>query len=322
MPATLVQSHIFYGTGGGPGGGTGGSIGTVTAGNTLVIIVSSRCTVVTAPIVISSILSENSLWTAVPTQAQDDATTFNNISIFHASIVSSGADIISCMEDNDTDATVTMVVLEFSGVKTSSPKHAAASAIGVTGNPITGSVTTTAKELLVGACTYIGTSVVASSGFTEVYNDATAPRTQVEYRTDPSGSQTVGWTGTVLTDWIAVAVSFKIQVPTAPSVLAGTAVGSTEIDLTWTDNSNNEDNFSLDRADAGTSFLTNLVTTTPAANAISASVTGLSASTSYDFRIKAVNAGGSSSYSSTLTKSTNAPSVPSNRLGLSIGIGL
>lgn len=78
--------------------------------------------------------------------------------------------------------------------------------------------------------------------------------------------------------------------PAAPTNLKGTA-GSTNVNLTWTDNSNNETGFIVERSLDGKTWT---YVTTTAANATSYNVTGLSAYTSYWFRVRATNQYGDS----------------------------
>ena len=96
--------------------------------------------------------------------------------------------------------------------------------------------------------------------------------------------------------------------PAAPSALTATATSTTQINLTWADNSNNETGFQIQRATNNT-FTTGLVTTTPAANATSASITGLTANTQYFFRVRAVNGTLNSAYSNTANATTQATST-------------
>lgn len=80
--------------------------------------------------------------------------------------------------------------------------------------------------------------------------------------------------------------------PAAPSAFAGKALTSTSLELTWKDNSANEDGFEIQGRLGGTSTWYPLVTM--AANATSVTVTQLGANTSYDFQIRAIaqSAGG------------------------------
>jgi transcriptional regulator CtsR len=85
------------------------------------------------------------------------------------------------------------------------------------------------------------------------------------------------------------------SVPTAPSSLKATAVSSTQINLTWLDNSANEFGFSIERkmgVSGAWAPVTNL-----GINVTSYSSTGLMAGTTYYYRVRAFNAAGRSSYS-------------------------
>jgi len=97
--------------------------------------------------------------------------------------------------------------------------------------------------------------------------------------------------------------------PNAPSGLTASAASSSEVNLSWTDNSANEESFELVRATDST-FANNLVTTTLAANTTSRSITGLVAGTTYYFRVRATNSSGSSAYSSTASVATSPSSPP------------
>jgi hypothetical protein len=86
--------------------------------------------------------------------------------------------------------------------------------------------------------------------------------------------------------------------PNAPTNLIVTANSSSQITVTWTDNATNETSYSLDRA-TDSNFTQNLVTQTLTQDTTSSVATGLSAATTYYFRVKAVNPAGSSNYSNT-----------------------
>ena len=89
--------------------------------------------------------------------------------------------------------------------------------------------------------------------------------------------------------------------PAAPGGLRVAAIASGRIDLAWTDNSNNEDQFRIDRSvDSVTwSYLS-----MAKANAISYSDTGLAASRKYYYRIRSENSFGNSDYSNTVGAKT------------------
>ena len=93
-----------------------------------------------------------------------------------------------------------------------------------------------------------------------------------------------------------------IPTPRAPTNLTATAVSSSQINLSWTDNSNNETGFVINRTQ-DPSKLWNYVTTV-AANVKSYSDTGLHASTTYFYRVQAINAGGGSAWSNTASAKT------------------
>ncbi len=93
-----------------------------------------------------------------------------------------------------------------------------------------------------------------------------------------------------------------------PTSLLLTAVNTTQINLTWADGSINETGFQIERSlTTGTGFT--LVTTT-AANAISFSNTGLTAGTTYFYRVRAVNANGTSAYTAESSIATIAAGAP------------
>jgi hypothetical protein len=99
-----------------------------------------------------------------------------------------------------------------------------------------------------------------------------------------------------------------VTVPAAPSSLTATAVSSSQINLAWTDNANNEDGFKIERCQ-GTNC-TNFAEVAPvSAGATSYSNTGLTANTMYGYRVRAFNSGGNSTYSNTASATTSAGSV-------------
>lgn len=106
---------------------------------------------------------------------------------------------------------------------------------------------------------------------------------------------------------IAIATTPE-SIPVAPSNLNATA-SELNILLTWTDNSNNETGFKLERSLHNAKVWTEIATL--AANTTSHGDTGLEAGTSYDYRVRAYNLGGNSDYSLTATATTLAiPNVP------------
>lgn len=125
---------------------------------------------------------------------------------------------------------------------------------------------------------------------------------------------------TVVADFTVPAVCLGPPVPpAAPSNLVATVVHATRIDLTWTDNSNNEDGFRVERCtgtavfcDANPLGFAQIAQTT----APSYSDTSASASTTYSYRVKAFNGAFESAYSNTAEATTPAGSPPAAPSGL------
>lgn len=88
----------------------------------------------------------------------------------------------------------------------------------------------------------------------------------------------------------------------APSSLSASAASSSQINLSWNDNSNNETGFSIERSTGGGSYS---AIATVGANTTSYSNTGLSASTSYTYRVRAYSGSTYSSYSNTASATTS-----------------
>jgi hypothetical protein len=100
-------------------------------------------------------------------------------------------------------------------------------------------------------------------------------------------------------------------IPTAPSSLSATAASGTQIDLSWTDNSNNETGFKIERKTGSAGTYAQIATV--GANVTSFSNPGLSASTTYYYRVRANNSAGDSAYSNEAYATTAAgiPAAPS-----------
>ncbi|MCM3873211.1 MAG: PA14 domain-containing protein [Pyrinomonadaceae bacterium] len=92
-----------------------------------------------------------------------------------------------------------------------------------------------------------------------------------------------------------------VTVPSAPSNLTANAVSSSQINLAWTDNANNETGFRIERSTNGATFTE--IATVPA-NATSYNSTGLAGSTTYFYRVRATNSAGNSAYSNTASATT------------------
>jgi murein tripeptide amidase MpaA len=103
--------------------------------------------------------------------------------------------------------------------------------------------------------------------------------------------------------------------PAIPVNLAAAAASSSQINLSWTDSDSTEQGFKIERCtSAGCSDFTQIAAV--GANVASYADAGLSAATSYSYRVRAYNAAGDSGYSNTATAVTAAapatPNAPTN----------
>ena len=88
--------------------------------------------------------------------------------------------------------------------------------------------------------------------------------------------------------------------PNAPTNLSGEAVTANFIRLTWTDNSNNESGFKIERCTGlNCTFFGEIAQTGPDAQAFNNS--GVNRNTWYSYRVRAFNAAGNSAYSNVVS---------------------
>jgi hypothetical protein len=98
------------------------------------------------------------------------------------------------------------------------------------------------------------------------------------------------------------AVTPLLLPPAAPSALTASVVSTSQINLTWTDNSSSETGFKLERSTDGSTGWTQIAT--PPANATNVSDSGLATATTYYYRLRATNAAGDSAFSNVATATT------------------
>lgn len=118
-----------------------------------------------------------------------------------------------------------------------------------------------------------------------------------------AGSYSSGETGPYTLTLTCSAVSGGTA-PAAPSNLQATAVSSTEIDLSWQDNSSNETGFAIDALINGTFQQIGTVN----ANVTHAGIVQLTPQTAYTFRVRALNGSTASAPSNQVTATTPAGS--------------
>ena len=97
------------------------------------------------------------------------------------------------------------------------------------------------------------------------------------------------------------------QKPAAPTNLVATAISSSQIALSWTDNANNESGFQVQRSNNGVSF-TSIATL--GANVTIYTDNGRTAATTYYYRVAAFNASGNSAASNVASATTLPSSTP------------
>ena len=108
----------------------------------------------------------------------------------------------------------------------------------------------------------------------------------------------------------------QLSPPAAPSGLTATAASTTQINLTWTDNSSNETGFKIERKTGAGGTYAQIATV--GASVTTYSNTGLAIGTNYFYRVRATNAAGDSAYSNeasattltTLWPDTAIPAIP------------
>ncbi|RZV36701.1 MAG: fibronectin type III domain-containing protein [Chromatiales bacterium] len=150
--------------------------------------------------------------------------------------------------------------------------------------------------------------IASTGGNVTSFNDmGLAANTEYCYRVRArNGSGDSGYTSQVCATTNAAGGS----APAAPSGLTTTASSDMGVDLSWTDNSNDETNFRVERATGQGGTFTEIATT--ATNVTTYDSRGLAASTEYCYRVRASNANGNSGYTSMscATTDASAPNPP------------
>lgn len=95
--------------------------------------------------------------------------------------------------------------------------------------------------------------------------------------------------------------------PSAPSNLVAGAASDSQIILSWSDNSDNETAFSVERSSGGSAFME---IASLGSDTTSYTDSGLSASTTYSYRVRSGNSAGLSGYSNEASATTDSPPPP------------
>jgi hypothetical protein len=151
-----------------------------------------------------------------------------------------------------------------------------------------------------GAFTLIAT---LGANVTKYYNTGLQPGTTYSYRVSSYNAA-----GDSPASNEATATTAAATTPTPPSDLAATAADHQRIDLTWTDNSDDEIGFRIERKTEPSG--TFAVITTVGANVTKYYNTGLQPGTTYTYRIRAYNGVGNSPYSNEATAATDIATPP------------
>ena len=147
--------------------------------------------------------------------------------------------------------------------------------------------------------------VVVGAGSTTYTNTGLAASTTYHYRVrayNSAGSSAYSNPASATTHTVTT-------LPAPPSTLTATATSSSSIRLSWTDTSNNETGFKVDRSTASTGPWTQIATTS--AGVVIYSNTGLTESTRYYYRVRATNSAGDSTPSN-VANATTAPAAPTS----------
>jgi len=108
----------------------------------------------------------------------------------------------------------------------------------------------------------------------------------------------------VIADYFRIVKGGVVPVlPAAPANLAATAISRTQINLSWTDNSDNETGFRVERCrNAGCTNFAQIAQI--GSNTTTFADTGVNKNTTYNYRVRAFNAVGNSAYSNTASART------------------
>src|SRR5882762_8850502 len=208
-------------------------------------------------------------------------------------------------------------ILEYSGVDTNNPLDVATGAVGNSAVSDSGAVTTSnANDLLVGANTVFSSTAAAGTGYTRRLITSPDGDLAEDELVTTTGSYHATATLVRADAWVMQVVAFKAAAggaptPTAPGNLTATAASSSQINLAWTASTEVGGTISgylvercqgagcISFAQAGSSTTTTF------------NDTGLTASASYSYRVRASDTANIlSAYSNTATATTQSSGIP------------
>lgn|GEM_PF-3569849 len=204
---------------------------------------------------------------------QPDTTPPGNITNFTATAGDARVDL-SWKKPSDSDLSGILIVRRAGAQPSSGPINAVSYAVG---NSLGG-----------------GTVIYASNGTSHADTGLTNGTTYYykAYAFDTSKNYASG---------VSANATPQQPTPTAPSNLTATPVSGTQINLSWSDNSNNESGFKIERSPDGNSWSE---ITTVGANVMAFSDTNLATCTAYHYRARAYNNVGNSDYSNSAETTT------------------
>jgi hypothetical protein len=148
-------------------------------------------------------------------------------------------------------------------------------------------------------CTNFAQIALVGAGQTSFQNSGLAASTTYVYRVRAFNSG--GDSG--YSNEASATTQAAPQPPVAPTNLTATVISSTQINLSWTDNANDESGFQIERCtNSGCTNFAQIGQTL--ANVTTFNNTGLARRTTYRYRVRAFNAAGSSAYSNIVTATT------------------
>ena len=265
----------------------------------------------------------NTYTLAVGPTVDPDTTLLEAQAIYYAKNIgaaTAGANVITVTFDKAVDFPGIRMA-EYSGVDKFTPFDVGIGTVGNSTTPTTSNIATTyANDLLVAGNVLEATNTAAGANYTS-RAITTLDGNIIEDRiVTATGSYNATSAANGSGHWVMQVGAFRAvdtAAPTTPASLAATAASSAQINLSWTASTDNiaVTNYLIERCQgSGCTTFTQIASIAPGTTY---SNTGLTAATSYSYRIRATDANGNNSaYSNTATATTSAvgdtqaPTVP------------